>query len=315
VTALRLEDIDAAAARIAGHVQRTPLLPADGLGIPDLWLKAESLQRTGSFKVRGAFNAVLQLTSAERAAGVITLSAGNHGIALALAAREQSVGCVVVAPREGSPVKFDAMRALGAELVPVPRAELAARVEEERERRALTLVHPFDDPRVMAGQGTVGPEILDALPEVNTVLVPVGGGGLLAGMAIAMKSRRPGLRLVGVEPEGARVVQDSLVAGHPMNAVRNETVADGLTAPYTRPAPLEIIRRSVDHMVTVSDEQIVNAVRRLALQGKLIAEPAGATALAALLSGVVPHVDRPAVAVISGGNVDPAKLADWLRVT
>jgi threonine dehydratase len=307
-----IEEIEAAARRVAPHVARTPVLDASELGAGPLWVKAESLQKTGSFKVRGAFNAVIQLTPEQRARGVITLSAGNHGMALALAAASHRLRCVVVLPQDAPAIKAQAIARLGAELLPVPRGDLSARLEEERERQGLTLVHPFDDPAVVAGQGSVGLEIIEAVPDVGTIVVPVGGGGLVAGIAAAAKARRPSVRLVGVEPEICAAVSDSLRAGRPVPPQRLDTVADGLAAPYTRPLNLGIIQRLVDEMVQVSESQIVDAVRAVARDLRLVAEPAGATAVAALREGRVSAGQGPTVAVLTGSNVDPARLAGWL---
>ena len=307
-----IEEIEAAARRVAPYVLRTPVLDGSALGTGPLWLKAESLQKTGSFKVRGAFNAVLQLSAEERAHGVITLSAGNHGMALALAAASARLRCVVVLPDDAPAMKARAIARLGAELLPTPRAELGSRLDQERERQGLTLVHPFDDPAVVAGQGTVGLEILEAVPEAGTIVVPVGGGGLIAGIAAAVKARRPSVRVVGVEPEICAAVSDSLRAGRPVAPQRFDTVADGLAAPYTRPLNLGLIERLVDGMVQVSESQIVAAVRAVAVDLRLVVEPAGAAAVAALREGRVAGGAGATVAVLSGSNVDPERLAAWL---
>ena len=307
-----IEEIEAAARRVAPYVLRTPVLDGSALGTGPLWLKAESLQKTGSFKVRGAFNAVLQLSAEERARGVITLSAGNHGMALALAAASARLRCVVVLPDDAPAMKARAIARLGAELLPTPRSELGSRLDQERERQGLTLVHPFDDPAVVAGQGTVGLEILEAVPEPGTIVVPVGGGGLIAGIAAAVKARRPSVRVVGVEPEICAAVSDSLRAGRPVAPQRFDTVADGLAAPYTRPLNLGLIERLVDEMVQVSESQIVAAVRAVAVDLRLVVEPAGAAAVAALREGRVAGGAGATVAVLSGSNVDPERLAAWL---
>ena len=224
-TQVSLPEINAAAERIRPYVLATPLLSGDALGSDGLWLKAENLQRTGSFKVRGAFNAVIQLGDKHRAHGVITLSAGNFGQALAFAARRFGIPCVVVIREDAQKTKLEAIQRFGAEIVLVPVGEWQQRLEEEQARRGLHLVHPFDDPAVVNGQGTVGLEILAALPAVRTVVVPIGGGGLIAGVAVAIKNSRPGVRIVGVEPEGANAVSRSLAAGHPVALERIDTVA------------------------------------------------------------------------------------------
>jgi threonine dehydratase len=308
--ALSLADIRAAADRIQPYVLKTPTLSGEAVAGPGVFLKAENLQRTGSFKVRGAVNAVLQLTPEQRRRGVITLSAGNHGQALAYAAQAFQIPCVVVIREDAQVTKLSAIRRYGAEIVLVPLAEWQQRLEEEQQRRNLHLVHPFDDPAVAAGQGTVGIEILEAVPDLRTLIVPVGGGGLIAGVAVAIKSQRPKLRIIGVEPEGAPVVSESLAAGHPVAPSRLDSIADGLGAPYTRPFNLTLIQRHVDQMRTVSDDAIIAAAKLIAQQAKLVVEPAGAAAVAALLAD--DDIERPVAAVLSGGNVDIDRLGSWL---
>ena len=308
--ALALADVRAAAARIAPYVLKTPTLSGESVAGPGVWLKAENLQRTGSFKVRGAFNAVLQLTPEQRRRGVITLSAGNHGQALAYAAQAFQIPCVVVIREDAQLTKLQAIPRYGAEIVLVPLAEWQQRLETEQQKRNLHLVHPFDDPAVAAGQGTVGLELIDAVPGLRTLIVPVGGGGLIAGMAVAIKAQRPNLRIIGVEPEGAPVVTESLAAGHPVTPSRLDSIADGLGAPYTRPFNLTLIQRYVDQMRTVSDDAIIEALKAIAQQAKLVVEPSGAAAVAALLAD--PEIERPVAAILSGGNVDVDRVAAWL---
>ena len=286
------------------------MLSAEPIFGPQVWFKAESLQKTGSFKIRGAMNAVLQLTAEQRRRGVITLSAGNHGLALAYAARTVGTPCVVVI-REDAPItKLQAIQKYGSEIVLVPVAEWQQRLEEEQQRRDLHLVHPFDDAAVVAGQGTVGLEILEAVPHARSVVVPVGGGGLIAGIAVAIKQRRREVHVIGVEPERAPVVSESLAAGRPIAPSRLDTIAEALAPPYTRPFNLGLIQRYVDEMRTVSDEAIVAGLRAVALQAKLVVEPGGAAGVAALLGDA--SIARPAVIVLSGSNVDSARLAGWL---
>lgn len=308
--AIPLADIQAAAERIRPHVLPTPLLRADAVVGPDVWFKPECLQRTGSFKIRGAMNAVLQLTDAQRRRGVITLSAGNHGQALAYAAQTIGTPCAVVIRDDAPVTKLQAIKRFGAEIVLVQVSEWQQRLEEEQQRRGLHLVHPFDDPAVVAGQGTVGLEIFDALPDLCTVIVPVGGGGLISGVATALKSRRRSIRVLGVEPERAPVVSESLAAGHPVKPSRLDTVAEALAPPYTRPFNLGIIRREVDEIRLVSDPGIIDALRRIALEAKLVVEPGGAAALAALLDDS--SIERPVVIILSGANIDGPRLAAWL---
>ena len=308
---LSLADVRAAADRIRPHVVTTPTISGEAVGGPGVWLKAENLQRTGSFKLRGAVNAVLQLSLEQRRRGVITLSAGNHGLALAYAAQIIGIPCLVVV-REDAPVsKLEAIRRLGAEIVLTPMARWQERLEAEQRERTLYLVHPFDDPAVAAGQGTVGLEILEVVPDLRSLVVPVGGGGLISGVAVAVKQQRPDVRIIGVEPEQAPGVTESLAAGHPVVPSRLDTVADGLAAPYTRPFTLGLIRRYVDQVRTISDAAIIDALIAIVLRGKLVVEPAGAAAMAAMLAD--PTIERPAVIVLSGGNLDGQRLAGWLQ--
>lgn len=307
---LSLADVRAAADRIHPYVVKTPTLSGEAVAGPNVWLKAENLQRTGSFKVRGAVNAVLQLSPDQRRRGVITLSAGNHGLALAYAAQVLRIPCVVVVREDAAVSKLEAIRRAGAEIVLTPIARWQERLEAEQRERNLHLVHPFDDAAVAAGQGTVGLEILDAVPDVRNLIVPVGGGGLISGVAVAVKQQRPEVRIMGVEPEQAPAVSESLAAGHPVAPSRLDTIADGLAAPYTRPFNLALIQRYVDEMRTVSDAAIIDALKTVVLKAKLVVEPAGAAALAALLAD--PAIARPVVVVLSGGNLDAQRLSAWL---
>src|SRR6202165_5978146 len=307
---LSLAEIQAAAGRIEPYIWKTPTLANEAVAGPGVWLKAENLQRTGSFKMRGAVNAVLQLSPEQRSRGVITLSAGNHGLALSYAAQVVGTRCVVVV-REDAPItKLEAIRRYGAEIVLTPLARWQERLEAEQQARDLHLVHPFDDPAGAAGQGTVGLEILAAVPDVRTIVVPVGGGGLICGVAVAVKQQRPEVRIIGVEPEQAPTVSESLAAGHPVAPSRLDSIADGLAAPYTRPFTLGLIQRHVDEVRTVSDAAIIEALKATALRARLVVEPAGAAAVAAVLAD--PAIERPVVAILSGGNLDGQRLSAWL---
>jgi threonine dehydratase len=307
---LSLADVRAAADRIQPYVVKTPTLSGEAVVGPGVWLKAENLQRTGSFKVRGAVNAVLQLSPEQRRRGVITLSAGNHGLALAYAAQRFRIPCVVVIREDAAVSKLEAIRRAGAEIVLTPVARWQERLEAEQRERNLHVVHPFDDPAVAAGQGTVGLEILEAVPDVRSLVVPVGGGGLIAGVTVAVKQQRPEVRIIGVEPEQAPTLNESLAAGYPVAPSRLDTIADGLAAPYTRPFNLALIQRYVDEMRTVSDAAIIDALKAIVLKAKLVVEPSGAAAMAALLAD--PAIERPVVAILSGGNLDGQRLAAWL---
>ncbi len=309
---IELPDILAARDRLAGRIHRTPLLSATSLGAPArvrLFLKAELFQKTGSFKVRGVLNKLLSLDPGQRARGLISLSAGNHAAALAWAATAAGAKATIVMPSAAVPFKIEATRRYGGEVV-LTEGNLLETCLALQHQRGLTLVHPFDDPLVMAGQGTVGLEILEDLPDLDWVLVPVGGGGLLSGIAAAVKAKRPRARVIGVEPVGADIVYRSLQAGRPLALEgRPTTVADGLAAPFAGQHTQAQIARDADQVVLVEDDAILAAVKALMERAKLVAEPAGACALAALLAGAVelPAGSTGAV-VVSGGNADPALL-------
>jgi threonine dehydratase len=314
---LALSAIEAARQRIAGRVHRTPLLSASRLGARagvTLAVKCESLQKTGSFKVRGALNTVVQLDETARRRGVITVSAGNHAQALAWAARDVGVRCTVVMPTVASRTKIEASRGYGAEVVlhGASGVEAFARAHELAAERQLVFVHPFDDEEIQAGQGTVGLELLEQAPDTEAVVVPIGGGGLIAGIAAAIKARRPEVRVYGVEPTGAAAMRRSLDAGRPMRLETLDTIADGLAAPMAGERAYEIVARHVDDVVLVGDDEIAAAMRDLLFSAKLLAEPAGAAATAAVLAGRLPLAGRRVVAIVSGGNVDAERLAGVL---
>ena len=309
-----LSEIRAAAERIRGQVHRTPLLSSAQLGgraSARLHFKCENLQKTGSFKARGALNKVLSLSDAERRRGLVTVSAGNHAAAVAWAARIAGCAAVVVMP-EGAPAsKIEAVRGYGAEIVLHPdRATLFDRLNEVREARGLTFVHPFDDAVLLAGSGTTGLEIVEDLPDVEVVVVPVGGGGLLGGVASAVKQALPRTRVVAVELEAGPGLAPALAAGKPVTVIRPATLADGMTPPFVGALPLAIAREAVDEIVTVTEAEIREAMKLLLTRAKLYVEGAGAAATAALLSGKV-RIDPGArvVAIVSGGNVDLDKIA------
>lgn len=311
------DDIVAARARIRPHVHQTPLLAStrlgDAAGGISLRLKCESLQRTGSFKARGALNAMMQLTPAEKQRGVVTVSAGNHAQSLAWAATLVGSECIACMPEGASRTKVAATEGYGGrvELVSGERRRAFERAQEIASQGRV-LVHPFEDARVAAGQGTVALELLEQCKELRGVVVPIGGGGLIAGIAVAIKAADPSVRVIGVEPEGAATMRTSLDAGTPQNISPN-TVADGLAAPMVGAMTLDAVRRYVDEVVLVTDDQILAAMRDLMSYAKLLVEPAGAAAVAALLAGkgVFERGDN-VVAVISGGNVDLERLKTLL---
>jgi threonine dehydratase len=305
-----LDAIQRAAKQLCGVAVRTPLLPWSW--DDELWLKPENLQPVGAFKLRGAHNAVACLPPDVRARGVLTHSSGNHGQALAYAARAFAVPCVVVMPAVAPQVKIAATRAAGAEIVlvePEHRLRAANRLAGER---GMTIVPPYDHIDVIAGQGTVGLEIVEDLPEVDVVLVPVGGGGLAAGVATAVKALRPAARVIGVEPELAADARDSLAAGELRTwpaELTYRTMADGLRTNLSE-LTFAHLRERLDGIVTVTEREIAAAVGRLVRGTRIVVEPSGAVAAAARLYNRVELPPGRTVAVVSGGNVEPARLAE-----
>jgi threonine dehydratase len=305
---LTARDVHDARERIAGVVHRTPMLHStslgDLLGGVELHLKAELFQRTGSFKPRGVANKLLSLSDADKARGFVTISRGNHAQALAYAASAIETHATVVMAADAVPSKVNATRGYGGEVILTDGDiwELCQRLMEERQ---LTLVHPFDDEAVMAGQGTVGLEIIDAMPDAETVVVPIGGGGLISGIAVAVKEARPQARIIGVEAAASDAMGQALAAGASVQIGNRKTIADGINAPYAGERCLEVVQRYVDEVVTVSEDEIVAGLRLLLERSKLAAEPAAATPIAALLAGKV--TTRPGervVCLVSGGNLD-----------
>jgi threonine dehydratase len=309
-----IPEIRAAAARLQGRVHRTPLLSSRTLselsGVP-VHLKCECFQKTGSFKPRGALNKVLSLPEEAREEGLVTVSAGNHAQAVAWAARAVGVTCVVVMPEDAPRAKLAAVRGYGAEVIlHADRTTLFDRLHQVEAERGMTFVHPFDDPAVLAGAGTVGLEIVEDLPEVETVIVPVGGGGLMGGVTSAVKALKQGARVVAVELEEGPGLGPALASGMPVPVPRpHDTLADGMTPPFVGALPLAIAREAVDELVTVTEAEIVAAMRLLITRAKLYIEGSGAAATAALLAGkVTPRGPGPIVVIVSGGNVDPERL-------
>ena len=311
---ITLADIHDAAARVRAVARVTPLLDVSGLAARPLWLKCESLQPGGAFKIRGAYNMVARLTDDQRRRGVITYSSGNHGQAMALAARELGAPAVVVMPTTAPAIKVEGARGFGAEVIfeGTTSMDRKARAEREAERRGLTIVPPFDHEWVIAGQGTLGLEILEQCPPVAAILVPVGGGGLLAGVAAAVKQTSPGVRVIGVEPAGAAAMQASLAAGHAVTLPKTASVADGLMP--VRPGDLTFAhaQQYVDEVITVEDDEIVDAVIWLFTKAKVVAEPSGAATVAAALGSHV-RSDGPVVAIVSGGNISLDRLDELRR--
>ncbi len=315
-----LDDIRDARARIADRVHRTPMLSSQtlsGMLGARVLLKAENLQKTGSFKARGATNAVRLLGPEARARGIVTISAGNHAQAVAYAAAPEGLRCVVVMPRTAVPGKVAACRAFGAEVVlhGAGTREAFAHFEDLVAREGLIPVHPFDNPDVIAGAGTVGLEILEDVSDPSLVVVPIGGGGLIGGIATALRGLRSRARIVGVEPAGSSAMRAALNAGRPVVLDRIESIADGLGAPAVSERTLDLARRLVDEVVLTSDDEILQSLRLLLERVKLLVEPAGAAGLAALLGGQVPAASWAGgsiIIVLSGGNADLQRLKEWL---
>ena len=314
-TLVGIEEIRAAADRIRGVAVRTPLLAWD----ERTWLKPESLQPIGAFKIRGAHARISALSPGERAAGVVTYSSGNHAQAVARSARLLGVRAVIVMPDNAPAVKVAGVERDGAEIVRCgPGSDERRRIAEElAAAHGYAIVPPFDDRQIIAGQGTVGLEIAEDLPGVTSVLVPIGGGGLISGIAVAIKALAPRARVIGVEPEAAADARDSLAAGeivHWPSEQTSRTIADGLRVSAVGALPFAHIRSLVDEIVTVSDDEIRDAMRALATRARLVAEPSGAAAMAAHLTGRAPLADGDTarVVVVSGGNADPVMLAEVL---
>jgi threonine dehydratase len=315
-----LQDIQEAQGVIAGRLHRTPILSASALGdmAPTpvrLFLKAELLQKTGSFKVRGALNKLASVDVERKRRGLITVSAGNHAQAVAWAAAAEGVPATVVMAETAAQGKVNATRGYGAEVVLFGSSmsgifDHAHQIEHER---GLLFIPPFDDPYIIAGQGTVGLEILEDIPEPDVVIVPCGGGGLVSGIATAIKARRPQTRIVLVEPEGAPTMHTAVAKGEPVTLERITTIADGLSAPFAGALNLEIVQRLVDQMVLVTDDEIGAALGLIVERCKLVPEPAAAASVAALLSGKIQvAAGETVVAVLSGGNIDRERLKGLL---
>jgi len=307
-----LDEIRAARERIKGVARVTPLIDVSAIAGRPLWLKCENMQPGGAFKIRGAYNMVSQLPPEERARGVVTYSSGNHGQAVAISARALGAPAVVVMPTTAPAVKVDGAKRFGAEVVFAGTTTIhrRAKAEEIAAERGLAMVPPFDHAQIIAGQGTLGLEILEQCPEVGTVFVPIGGGGIVAGVSAAVKLSRSGVAVVGVEPAGAASMKTSIDAGEIRTLDRAQSMADGLMA--VRPGDLNFahVRKFLDRIDTVDEDEIAAALRWLFREARLVAEPSGAVAVAAALRAV--PSSAPAVAIVSGGNLDAAVFAQYL---
>lgn len=313
MTLVSLDEIRSARERIKGVARVTPTIDVSAIAGRPLWLKCENQQPGGAFKIRGAYNMVAQLAPAERARGVITYSSGNHGQAVAISARALGAPAVVVMPTTAPGVKVEGARKFGAEVVFAGTTTLhrRARAEEIAAERGLAMVPPFDHAWIIAGQGTLGLEILEQCPGVQTVLAPIGGGGLVSGVAAAIKQSRRDVAVVGVEPSGAASMKNAIDAGEVRTLDRVQSMADGLMA--VRPGDLNFahVRRFVDRIDTVEEEEIAAALKWLFGEARIVAEPSGVVTVAAALRAGAGY-SAPVVAIVSGGNLDPSVFEKYL---
>ncbi len=315
--AISFEDVRAAAQTIRGVANHTPLLTSrtiNEMSGYDVYFKCENFQRIGAFKFRGAYNALARLSEAEKARGVVTHSSGNHAQGIALAARLLGIAATIVMPTDAPTAKVAATRGYGAEIVLYDRQveerlEVATRLKEERR---LTFIHPYDHPHVMAGQGTAALELLEAVPDLAVLVTPVGGGGLLSGCATAAKAIKPDIRLFGVETESSNDWWQSFRTGERVKIPPPPTIADGMRTQQPGALTWPVIRALVEDILLVSDEQVIDTVKLLLMRMKILAEPTGAVAPAAVLQGLVGPPGSKVGVLISGGNIDAELLAELL---
>ena len=311
--AISLDDVRAAARQLRGVATLTPVHTSrtlDELAGRQLFLKCESFQRGGAFKFRGAYNAISRLSAEQRARGVVAFSSGNHAQGVALAARLLDVPAIICMPDDAPPVKLAATRGYGAEVriferATVDRDTFARAIAEER---GMTIIPPYDHPHIIAGQGTAALELLEQVEELDALVMPIGGGGLIGGCAVAARGLRPAIRVFGVEPEGADDVRQSLARGERVTIAPPSTIADGIRTTSPGKLTFPIIQRHVEQVLVVSDAAALDALRFLMLRMKLVVEPTGAVPLAAVLAGLLPPECRRVGIILSGGNIDPAVL-------
>lgn len=315
---ITFQEIQTAARRLEKNAHRTPVATSDQLNDivgAEVFCKCENLQRVGAFKFRGAFNLIGQLSEAQRESGVVAFSSGNHAQAVALVAKRLKIPAVIVMPRDSPAVKLAATRSYGAEVVLYDRLKdnRAVIAKQLSEKRGLTLVPPFDHPQIIAGQGTVALEFLADIPDLDLLVAPIGGGGLISGCSIAAHAIRPGLRIVGVEPETANDTFLSLKQGKIISTPLSRSIADGLLSPAPGRLTFPVMQQHLESVALVTDAEIAEAVRFMLIRMKLLVEPSGAAGVAALMAGKVPDLRGKKVGVVlSGGNVDPIVLARML---
>lgn len=316
--AITLNNIKEAAGRLEGRVRHTPLLRADKLDALldcEVYLKPECLQLTGSFKIRGATNKILSLSEEEKAKGIIASSSGNHAQGVAYASKMLGIKAVLVLPENAPLSKIEGTKALGAEVIlhGFDSIQRYKKLYEIQAEKGYTLVHSYNDPDLIAGQGTSGLEIIQDKPDIDTVIVPLGGGGLLAGVALAIKAINPDVRIIGVEPEGIPRYSESRKAGHPVEVEMGATLADGLMITKTGEHNYPLIDQYVDEIVTANDEFITKALNEIVFKGKVLVEPSAAIGLAAALEGQISFKPGEKVCFfLSGGNIDPDKLVKFI---
>ncbi|MCE7736523.1 MAG: threonine/serine dehydratase [Candidatus Heimdallarchaeota archaeon] len=306
---ITLAEINDAKELLEGKIVRTPLIPSLSIGKSmniDLNYKAELYQTTGSFKLRGVLNKLSKLTDDEKAKGIVTISAGNHGKAVAHAANMMNIKATVIMPDFAPINKIESIKNYGSEVMQTESSNLMSLLNKTIEERNLTLIHPFGDLDILCGPGTLGLEILeDTNNTVNVVIVPIGGGGLISGVSASIKLSNPNVKIIGVEPTGANVMSQSLAQNKVVTVDKLDTIADGLAAPFTSDQTLAHTKKFVDKIVLVSDDEIRSAMKALILQDRIVAEPAGATGLAALLANKIDiDENQKIVCVLSGSNVD-----------
>lgn len=303
---MEFQDILNAEARLKPVLFSTPLISVPDVEEYTLYIKPENLQRTGSFKIRGAYNKICLLSEEEKACGVVTSSAGNHAQGVAFAAREKGIRAVVCMPKSTPEIKVEATRRYGADIVLVDGVydDAYQKALELQEEHGYTFVHPFNDPDVIAGQGTIGVEILREHPEIDTVVVPIGGGGLISGIACAVKSLRPDAKVYGVQAHGAPGMYASFAAGYVKRLDTVHTLADGIAVKKVGNLTLDFVSRYVDDIITVKEAEILESIKYFFCYEKLVVEGAGAAGAAALLAGYLPLTGRKVAVVLSGGNID-----------